>query len=354
MRALPFRPVARHLAAALLLAALTACASQPRDQVRVAIGSGPSVSEGVRSYAALYVPYAMMATAAYTDPKVLNLHNCPDPVLLANRALARDDADFAFHQTVRTWVAQLQARNWECRFGVVGALPCPPRNPQCRLVGGLEFHVWRRMGSGCREAVIAFRGSDRNDLGDWQSNFRWLHRLNPRFDQYDQVRENIGNIVQRIEAAGCSGANVRFVAVGHSLGGGLAEQVGYAHPKIRYVYAFDPSPVTGFFDVSALVRADYNKGHGIDRAYEAGEILSLPRQILEGIYPPSACDPRVRIVRFNLLSGTAVTQHNMVGLTQNLQLSAALRTQPLRPVDAYRAARQCGERPVVPAPAPRV
>jgi len=135
---------------------------------------------------------------------------------------------------------------------VVGSLPCPLRNPQCKLIGGLEFHVWRRVDNGCREVAIAFRGTDRNDLGDWQSNFRWLHRLAPRFDQYDQVRENIGTIVQRIEAAGCNSPNVRFVAVGHSLGGGLAEQVGYAHPKIRYVYAFDPSPVTGFFDVSAL------------------------------------------------------------------------------------------------------
>src|SRR5262245_51006304 len=111
MRALAFRPVARLVAAAVLVASLTACALQPRDQVRVAIGSGPSVSDGVRSYAALYVPYAMMATAAYSDRNVLNLHNCPDPIRLANRALARDDADFAFHQTVRTWVAQLQARN---------------------------------------------------------------------------------------------------------------------------------------------------------------------------------------------------------------------------------------------------
>jgi hypothetical protein len=58
--------------------------------------------------------------------------------------------------------------------------------------------------NGCREVAIAFRGTDRNDLGDWQSNFRWLHRLTPQFDQYDQVRENIGLIVRRIEAAGCN------------------------------------------------------------------------------------------------------------------------------------------------------
>src|SRR5215470_12752944 len=218
------------------------------------LGSGPSEYQAARSYAALYVPYAMMATAAYSDPAVLNAEHCPDPAKLVNRALAKDEADFTFHKNVHAWIANLQVRKWECRFGVVGSLSCPLRNPQCKLIGGLEFHIWRRVDNGCREVAIAFRGTDRNDLGDWQSNFRWLHRLAPRFDQYDQVRENIGMIVRRIEAAGCSSPSVRFVAVGHSLGGGLAEQVGYAHPKIRYVYAFDPSPVTGFFDVSALLR----------------------------------------------------------------------------------------------------
>jgi pimeloyl-ACP methyl ester carboxylesterase len=336
---------ARWLATTLLAALLSACASQPRDQVRVAIGSGPSEYQAARSYAALYVPYAMMATAAYSDPAVLNAEHCPDPAKLVNRALAKDEADFAFHKRVHSWIANLQVRKWECQFGVVGSLPCPPRNPQCKLIGGLEFHVWRRVDNGCREVAIAFRGTDRNDLGDWQSNFRWLHRLAPRFDQYDQVRENIGMIVRRIEASGCSSPNARFVAVGHSLGGGLAEQVGYAHPRIRYVYAFDPSPVTGFFDVSALLRAAYNADHGIDRAYESGEILSLPRHFIEDIYPPSTCDPRVRIVRFNLLSGSPVEQHSMEGLTENLRFSAAMRGQPLRPVEGYNAAARCSERP---------
>jgi len=81
-------------------------------------------------------------------------------------------------------------------------------------------------------------------------------------------------------------------------------------------------------DYSALLRAAYNADHGIDRAYESGEILSLPRHLIEDIYPPSACDPRVRIVRFNLLTGSPVEQHSMEGLTENLRLSAAMRGQP--------------------------
>ena len=60
----------------------------------------------------------------------------------------------------------------------------------------------------------------------------------------------------------------------------------------------------------------------------------------------SACDPRVRIVRFNLLTGSPVEQHSMEGLTENLRVSAAVRGQALRPVEGYGAAAQCSEHPV--------
>src|SRR5260221_555457 len=109
----------RWLATTLLAALLSACASQPRDQVHVTIGSGSSEYQAARSYAALYVPYAMMATAAYSDPAVLNAEDCPDPVKLVNRALAKDEADFTFHKNVHSWIANLQVRKFaihECTF----------------------------------------------------------------------------------------------------------------------------------------------------------------------------------------------------------------------------------------------
>jgi hypothetical protein len=124
-----------------------------------------------------------------------------------------------------------------------------------------------------------------------------------------------------------------------------ARQAGQQHYRFHRFAPPDPSPVTGFFDVSALLCAAYDADHGIDRAYESGEILSLPRHIIEDLYPPSACDPRVRIVRFNLLTGSPVEQHNMEGLTEKLRLSAAMHGQPLRPVEGYSAAAQCSEHP---------
>lgn len=330
----------RLLAAMLLAGCLSACASQPREDAQIRIGIGETKTEPATKYAALYAPYAMMATAAYTDQPVRNSQGCPDVARLGLRAYAASDDDFAFHGTVRGWIRSLNQARWECHFGHFGSLGCPTRNPDCKASGGLEFHVWRRMDGGCREVVVAFRGTDRRDAGDWQSNFRWLRRLSPRFDQYDQVREHMGRVVQQIERGGCNGTATRFVAVGHSLGGGLAQQAAYAHPKIRYVYAFDPSPVTGFFDISELLREKHMYRLGIDRTYESGEILALPRLILEDIYPPAACNPSVRTVRFNLLSGLPASQHNMQQLAHQMhelarKQRAAARLRGEHPASGY-------------------
>jgi pimeloyl-ACP methyl ester carboxylesterase len=334
---------ARRLAILACALSLAACAVQPREEVRVSIGTGEPRPEMTKHYASLYLPYAMMATAAYSDPKILDAHHCPDMSKLGVRAFARDDDDFRFHRTVQGWIAQLSANAWECRFGVVGSLGrCPPRLPGCDLSSGLEFHVWRRMQNGCREVVVAFRGTDKDDLGDWRSNFRWFHRLKPKFDQYDQVRTHMGLIVERIDGHGCAGVPV--TTAGHSLGGGLAQQAAYAHWRVRYVYAFDPSPVTGFFDVSAMQREANVVGLGIDRAYESGEVLSLPRHILEGIYPPAACNPRIRIVRFSLLTGPSVRQHNMESLTKEMRTFAAQRGANARRALAHDAALHCDPR----------
>ena len=329
-------------AAVALGALLAGCATQPPTDVRVAIGAASAGDFRAVDYAALYAPYAMMATAAYVEPADFNRANCPDPSLLT-RPVA-DASEATYRASVRDWIRQLHGRGWGCDFGVYGNLPCPPRaGVKCKPVGGLQFHVWRRIEGGrCREAVIAFRGTDKTDRGDWASNFRWLYRLAPKFDQYAQVQAHITQIVARIKKNGC-GPGAEFVAVGHSLGGGLAQQAAYADESnsIRYVYAFDPSPVTGFFDVSAIVLAKSTDGLGVDRAYEAGEILALPRAIIENIYPPAECRPRVRTVRFNLLTGFGFSQHKIADLTDRLIVTAKTRGANARRVNDALRARAC-------------
>jgi hypothetical protein len=335
-------PCAR-LAAALALAALAACASRP-DQANVSVGIDFPQPHPASDYAALYAPYAMMAALAYADEAALaGPNHCPDAAGLARQRPGASGEDLAFNARLGIWLADLAHRGWECRFGLVRRLSCPRRlGTECRPVEGLQFHVWWRMqGGACREVAIAFRGTDRNDAGDWLSNFRFLHRLTPRFDQYDQVRTHIRRIVARIKANGCGGSDVLFVAVGHSLGGGLAQQAAYADGAIRYVYAFDSSPITGLFDISAIVLARNTRGLGVDRAYEAGEILTLPRVLIENIIPPLPCNPRIRTVRFNLLEGSPVAQHNIADLTARLRDAAQTAGADPTRVAALREARGC-------------
>lgn len=336
----------RFAALALVALALGACA-QSHGEVAVSVGADFAATAQARDYAALYVPYAMMATAAYAEKDDRNSRKCPDAGLLRHARAGLSDTDADYRKTVSGWIQYLNGHGWQCRFGVYN-LSCPPQMRDCKPVGGLEFNVWRRMQGGqCREAVIAFRGTDRHDAGDWLSNFRWLYRLNPKFDQYAQVQYHISSIVAHVAANGCQGA--LFITTGHSLGGGLAQQAAYADGNglIRYVYAFDPSPVTGFFDVSALVLKKSTAGLGVDRAYEQGEILALPRLIIENIYPPAPCNPRVRTVRFNLLTGLGIAQHSISDLTKKLRETASERGASPRRVDDRTAARGCKGGPLL-------
>jgi dienelactone hydrolase len=348
------RLVLRLLALVLAAFALGACATQPSDKVQVGIGTQAPALAQAKDYAALYAPYAMMATAAYANTLNLNSNHCPDYNRLRVAAPGESPTDAEYRTTVRGWIAELHAHGWECYTGVNGSLSCPPRlQPHCAPVGGLEFHVWRRMDgkNNCREVVVAFRGTDKGDLGDWISNFRWLNRLVPKFDQYAQVQDHITQVVRRLKRD--CGGTAQFVSVGHSLGGGLAQQAAYADVSgsIKYVYGFDPSPVTGFFDVSELVRKHSTAGLGVDRAYEEGEILALPRVLIENIFPPADCHPRIRSVRFHVLTGLPGAQHSIEDLTKQLRVAAHQPgANPRRVYDGPKA-RGCTGSPMMVPPA---
>ena len=210
------------------------------------------------------------------------------------------------------WLRELEKRGWNCEFGSLNVRDCPPMSVGCELLPGLELHVWRR---GC-EFAIAFRGTDADDRGDFLSNVRWFARLPNRLDEYDQVRITIADIAHRIRAV-CPSAQI--VAVGHSLGGGLAQHAAYGRRDIRYVYAFDSSPVTGVFD---FVKDGYlatQIGLGIDRINEGGELLEIVRVIIGGFTHPSPCNPRIRTVRFNFVQGSSpVAQHSVTDLTKTM------------------------------------
>lgn len=286
--------------AALLLAALlqlTACAGfvpfQSPDKVIIRAGSLRDIEYPVEDYAGRFVRYAAFATLAYGE-------NGED-------GYRWDKEVLPFAPAAPQWI-----KGWKRVAVQEGPLPCPDAKP-CLLLGGLGFQIWRHKRCG-GEVVIAFRGTNFHELDDWQSNLHWLTRLTALRDQYEQVRAHIGWIVDKV-VGNCP--NTEVVAVGHSLGGGLAQLAAYTDRRIRSVYAFDPSFVTGSSD-HPVQSAINSRGHRVERVYEHGEILAYLRFLQRQFDPQSVCDPQIRTVRFNLGRGSILAQHSMSALTVNL------------------------------------
>ena len=218
------------------------------------------------------------------------------------------------------------------------------------VADGLGVQIWARRGVRCPEAVIAFRGTVGGDKGDWESNFHWILRAFPIYDQYDQVRDHIGDFIGHIEADSCyrKGAT-EIVAVGHSLGGGLAQLAAYSDPRIRRVYAFDPSMVTGFYSVDPPNRDRNVQGLGIERVYEFGEVLAYGRLIMLHTIPLSPCNPRVVSVRFRVFQGAPIALHSLTDLDNGL-LRVARGSEPER---SPMVLERCGATPNPPLVASR-
>jgi len=98
--------------------------------------------------------------------------------------------------------------------------------------------------------------------------------------------------------------------------------------------------VTAYFQVPEETRIRTRQKLGVDRVYQAGEILSLPRYLVSGIFPTSSCQPYVRIVRFNFagLPGL-VNRHRMAVLADGFKDLAGDRRTALP--TGFAAARSC-------------
>jgi len=227
-------------------------------------------------------------------------------------------------------------RNLEaaCQKGSVDALPIgtswllqgfPPNPDELDDVYNLRVQLWARKtpGSpGINELVVVFRGTEARHGKDWYANLRWF--LHPVVDHYTLTVDTIAPALQTwLEeeiAAGRIAPNVKLVATGHSLGGGLAQQMAYAFrapPSARdlrfeRVYAFDPSPVTGWFSTDKTLREQNVDGLLIDRVLEDGEALSYLRTFLGIFVRPSPTRPTIRGVKFNFKhSYNPLSNHSM-------------------------------------------
>lgn len=195
--------------------------------------------------------------------------------------------------------------------------PCKPGRSRCsEPLAGLGVQIWVRQGAVCSEAVVAFRGTDRKSSDDWISNLRWLLRFLPLYDHYEQVQDYAAEFVKAIERDACFvEGRTQIISVGHSLGGGLAQQAAYMDRKIRHVYAFDPSIVTGSSDTRVQQVWGQNvPGLKIERVYEHGEFLGYLRFLQRHLLPPPACNPQIRSIRFGALHGSVTKQHSLPAL----------------------------------------
>jgi hypothetical protein len=195
----------------------------------------------------------------------------------------------------------------------------------------LRVEVWERQEPPA--VAVTFGGTVFNNQADWRANLRWF--LPGKRDEYSDVVQTFApafdlELKRRLHDTDRDRLmRMELYSTGHSLGGGLAQQFAYSLPfdsvkHVKQVYAFDPSPVTGFYSVPRKLRNENKTGMLIDRIYERGEILAILRSLTSLIYKPSARDPKIRGVRYALFRAwNVIAAHSMVELA--LKLDGAVR-----------------------------
>jgi pimeloyl-ACP methyl ester carboxylesterase len=350
----------RMVLAAMAAATLSACANfDPDRHPGMARVTGGIIADSqkwlpVSRIAPMYAQYAFLAALTYDD--TLYSLNTKDTADVKTCDPATTDC-----RRLNPQLKQLSTI-WGARPLLQGVNECVPGDPlrqrrdfdhggrkgacgvddpvRHKVLDGLGIQIWRRVTDPCAELVIAFRGTDFNQTDDWISNFRWVTRVLPVHDQYEQVREHADRMLdEAVRKLGCRPA--RITAVGHSLGGGLAQHAAYwqqparGRPPISQVIAFDPSFVTGFYErrLDKRVREAAVRDLKVDRVYEHGEVLAYPRFVVRHMFPSSPCSPQVRSIRVDLLEGGSRSQHSISRLTHRL-LHVSPERLPVKPLSS--------------------
>jgi len=270
----------------------------------------------ITPYAARHRDFAWLSLAAYSTT--------PAAQERAAREARRQRAGIAPHALAiprRDPIAALDTAGWT-RWPRFGDSAVWDRIDDAHL----RVEVWEHAAQG--RIAVAFGGTVFDNQKDWLSNLRWF--IPHHKDEYTQVVHTFvqlfcGEYQRRYPA----GRGPALFSTGHSLGGGLAQQFAYALPldggvpRVKEVYAFDPSPVTGYFSVSRKLRNANKRDLSIDRIYERGEILTLVRSLINLAYRPPRQHPAIRGVRYSLFYGwNPIADHSMVQLANKIDGAA--------------------------------
>jgi hypothetical protein len=348
----------RWCAGGLLVQLLAGCAIPPQEPDEVLVREA-----GERHYAKPATPLAEEAKLHWEFAALSE--NAYFPRLPAQAYAKRlDDCAFTAEEknkichraNTRDGKTRLQPAGW--RWKPWADFPSAATWCKAQKYGlDIEVHEDTSTESGrvaSRVAVI-FRGTESPDLNDWRSNFRWITRFFPGEDEYtvavkDVTKDLAAEVARRQQDGRLPRSNLMLFASGHSLGGGLAQQLAYAYPpaeapdtlpKISTVYAFDPSPVTGWFTIEKTLR-EKNAGQlKIDRIFEHGEALAYVRLLLSYALPPQANAPAISEVRYDVVpSNNPVGNHSMGAMALKLAEASG---HPQTGTEVSHQACACGE-----------
>jgi hypothetical protein len=299
------------VAAGILLGAGGSAAAQQTvpipERISVQLGAAKEKLYDASRVARHYLGYAVLAARAYDRFGVVD----------GRKALTTDPAyDATLPKPLRLTRADtisIGGRSWTLADGREGC--ATPEN--CWARSGLGVHFWkrqsRRTAGRCTEVVLAFRGTH-GALGSVFSNIAplsvFVRILMPGADHYEQVRLNVDSWISDLRKLGCQ--NARIVAVGHSLGGGLARHAAYQNSRISRVYTFNTSPVAAWSFVDQQRRERNVKGLEIENVVERGELLSVVRAPFAWWSPPKSCDPQERTIMIDgVRRANALAQHGI-------------------------------------------
>lgn len=172
-------------------------------------------------------------------------------------------------------------------------------------VSGLVFDSYAKETDDCVFLIIAIRGTDFYSISDWYSNFSWFTGLIPIGNQYKQIDTQFALLAKAAEK-NYPAKSIKFIATGHSLGGGLANHLAKCFADVSAV-TFNSS-----FVHNSLGCAKHKTT--IVEIYDKEEVLTSVRNIVGRGYGDQKNNEHISSYGINpiaLGSGRRIKQHSM-------------------------------------------